>query len=177
MAVPRTVLNDLPFCLARATIGFRRFCDHTLRAVGLAGQAPGMASVLHALEELDDCTVNALVERTQFPNGTLTGLLDALERDRFIRRIRNPDDGRSRIIQLTKQGRQICAKLHERHEQVMNFLGEEFSETESDTLARLLDRLSEHMRGFAAPPAATRAKRSQNKTRPGTPPRKKATAL
>lgn len=92
-------------------LGFRRFNDRTLRAVGLKPQPPGMASVLHALEEQDDCTVNSVVQRTHLANGTLTGLLDALERDGCLQRAANPDDGRSWRIQLTPAGRRLCAKL------------------------------------------------------------------
>ena len=57
-----SVLEDLPFCLARATLGFRRFNDQTLRATGLPSLAPGEASVLHALEEEPESTVSRLVE-------------------------------------------------------------------------------------------------------------------
>src|SRR5580698_3160616 len=74
-----SILEDLPFCLARATLGFRRFNDLTLRAIDLASLAPGAASILHALQEEPSCTVNRLVEKTHLPNGTLTGLLDELQ--------------------------------------------------------------------------------------------------
>jgi DNA-binding MarR family transcriptional regulator len=80
-----SVLEDLPFCLARATLAFRRFNDLTLRAIDLASLAPGAASILHALQEEPSCTVNRLVEKTHLPNGTLTGLLDELEKMDFLR--------------------------------------------------------------------------------------------
>ena len=146
----RSILEDLPFCFARASLSFRRFNDQTLHAAGSESLAPGLASVLHAVEELGDCTVNQLVERTHLPNGTLTGLLDTLERDGRIQRTRNPEDGRSRLIGLTRNGHELCAKLHIRHRAVMRIYGEALSETEMAELTRLLGKVTACMRSHAA---------------------------
>lgn len=149
-------LDDLPFHLARAALAFRRYNDQTLLLVGLKPQAPGLATVLHVLEDLGDCRVNALVERTHLPNGTLTGLLDTLERDRCIKRIRNPDDGRSWHIGLTKKGHKLCGKLHQRHRLVMAGFRDALSGAETAELKRLLGRVTAHMRahrtGGGTPP-------------------------
>src|SRR5579863_7938917 len=125
-----SVLEDLPFCLARATLGFRRFNDLTLRAIGLASLAPGAASILHALQEERSCTVNRLVEKTNLPNGTLTGLLDDLEEDGYLARLSNPGDGRSWLVELTTQGRRLCKKLQRRHGLVMEVFGETLTDAE-----------------------------------------------
>lgn len=142
MATPRSVLADLPFLLAKATLGFRRFNDQTLRAVGVKPMAPGMATVLHAVEELGEGTVSRLVEATHLPNGTLTGLLDTLEQNKHIRRVPNPADGRSWIVGLTPQGRRLCEKLRVRHRLVLGVFGEALSQSESTEFARLLAKLS-----------------------------------
>lgn len=141
-----TILEDLPFHLARVGISFRRFNDRTLRAVGLKSQAPGMASVLHALEEQDDCAVNSLVERTHLSNGTLTGVLDSLARDGCVERARDPDDGRSWRIRLTPKGRRLCGQLDQRHRMVMALFREVLSEAETTELKRLLARVTACMR-------------------------------
>jgi DNA-binding MarR family transcriptional regulator len=107
-----------------------------------------MASILHALHEAGECTVNEIVERTQLPNGTLTGLLDALERDGCIERVDNPEDGRSWIVRLTSSGRRLCAKLVQRHREVMAYLRESLSDSEVNDLARLLTKATEHMRRY-----------------------------
>ncbi len=143
-----SVLEDLPFCLARATLAFRRFNDQTLRAVGLPSLAPGEASILHALQEEQRCTVNRLVERTHLPNGTLTGLLDELEREGFLARFSNPEDGRSWLVGLTAPGLRFCRKLQKRHEMVMEVLGESLAEPEQAELVRLLEKVTEWMRAY-----------------------------
>ena len=148
MSKLRPIFEDLPFYLARATLSFRRFNDQTLRSVGLDRMAPGLATVVHAVEEIDECTVNRLVEKTHLPNGTLTGLLDSLQNDGYIQRIRNPDDGRSWLIELTESGRELCAKLRARHRLTMAHFRKTFSETETIELERLLEKAVDSMRSY-----------------------------
>ena len=146
--VSRSVLGDLPFCLARSALGFRRFNDMTLRALGLPSLAPGAASILHALQEERGCTVNRLVERTHLPNGTLTGLLDELEGKDYLERYPNPLDGRSWLVELTAQGLRLCAKLQKRHAMVMEVLGDTLSDAEQAELIRLLGKATRCMRAY-----------------------------
>ena len=143
-----SVLEDLPFCLARATLSFRRFNDQTLRAIGLPSLAPGAASVLHALQEEQRCTVNRLVERTHLPNGTLTGLLDELEGEGYLARFSNPEDGRSWLVGLTARGLRLCKKLQTRHGLVMEVFGEALTDTEQAELVRLLGKVTQCMRAY-----------------------------
>lgn len=159
MTPPRTVLDDLPFCLAQTSLVFRRFGDHALRASGLESQAPGRATLLHALDEFGDSPVNVLVEKSRLPNGTVTGLLDALEDENLIRRTRNPDDGRSWIVGLTPQGERVCAKLRTRHRRVMSVFGEALSPSETGQLVTLLTKLSSHLDAYVA------ARESRGRTR------------
>jgi DNA-binding MarR family transcriptional regulator len=142
------VLEDLPFCLARATLAFRRFNDLTLRAIGLASLAPGAASILHALHEERSCTVNRLVEKTHLPNGTLTGLLDELEEDGYLTRLSNPEDGRSWLVELTTQGLRLCKKLQRRHGLVMEVFRETLTDAEQAELVRLLGKVTQCMRAY-----------------------------
>ena len=175
-----TILEDLPFYLARAVVNFRRFNDRTLRAVGLESQAPGIASVLHALDEQDDCTVNSLVERTHLPNGTLTGLLDNLERDRCIQRVPNPADRRSWRIRLTAKGRRLCVKLQQRHRMVMAMFHDALSDQETAELKRLLAQVTARMRTYTSeedrPPARTPVRSRDSKSAVKPPRRRRQTA-
>lgn len=144
-----SVLEDIPFCLARASLAFRRFNDHSLRLSGLPSLPPGAASVLHVLqEEQQRCTVNLLVERTHLPNGTLTGLLDALEGEGYLARFSNPEDGRSWLVGLTAPGLRLCTKLQKRHGMVMEAFGDVLTAAEQVELARLLGKATDCMRAY-----------------------------
>ncbi len=151
-----SVLDDLPFHLARAALVFRKFNDETLRAIGLHSQAPGMASVLHALHEQDECTIGILVSKTHLPNGTLTGILDRLERDRLIQRVQNAEDGRSWRIRLTKKGRGLCGDLRRRHRLVMRLFSDVLTARETAELKRMLTRVTGRMRDYHRKPGSKR---------------------
>lgn len=155
MNAPNSILEDLPFYLARASLVFRRFDDRTLRSRGIESMPTGMASVLHVLKERDGCAVNDLAKKTHIPNGTLTGLLDSLERKGHIIRTRSPIDGRSRIIRLKSSGLELCEKLSERHRYVMSLFGEALTQEESLELKRILGKLTHQMRNHTTEPSST----------------------
>ncbi len=53
-----------------------------------------------------------LARRADLTSGAMTSRLDALEKERLVRRLRDPDDRRSVLVELTEKGL-------ERHEQAM----------------------------------------------------------
>ena len=128
-----------------------------------------MASVLHALAEGDNCPVSSLVKKTQLPNGTLTGLLDALEEDGRIERTDNPRDGRSWIIRLTPAGRAFCARLEERHKVVMSVFQDALTEEEAAELRRLLEKTTSTMRVHVGGGVAAASSRRSRKPVPKAP--------
>jgi DNA-binding MarR family transcriptional regulator len=162
---PYSILEDLPFCLARATLGFRRFNDQTLRAIGLPALAPGGASILHAVQEERCCTINRLVERTHLPNGTLTGLLDELEKAGYLARFANPEDGRSWLVGLTAPGLRLCGKLQKRHGVVQEVFGETLTAAEQAELVRLLGKVTQCMRAYRPAKRPVPARRRQESRR------------
>lgn len=167
-----TILEDLPFYIARAAVAFRRFNERSVRAVGVEPQAPGIASILHALSEQDDCTVSSLVGRTGLPNGTLTGLLDTLEADRCIQRVPNPVDGRSWCIRLSAKGRRLCVKLEERHRVVMTMFRDTLSDRETVQLKRLLARVTDRMRRYVSEEDSIAVRTPQRQSGPAAKPLK-----
>lgn len=53
-------------------------------------------------------TPSEISERTLISSGTMTGTLDALEFNGWIRRIPNPDDRRSVFVEITDEGQAIA---------------------------------------------------------------------
>jgi DNA-binding MarR family transcriptional regulator len=146
----RSGLEDLPFYLVRAAVAFRRMNDCALRQVGMKSQPLGAGSVLHVMFEQDSCTVKSLVEQTQIPNGTLTGVLDGLERGGFIRRADNAKDGRSWLIQLTAKGEAMRDQVKRRHEIITELFEEALSPSETAAIKRALRRLTESMNNYVS---------------------------
>lgn len=154
---PVTLLEDVPFHLARLGIAFTRLGTQTLREEGLGPQAPGTGSVLHALFEMDDIPAKELVERTHLPKGTLSGILDRLEAADWIVRYPNPNDGRGCCVRLTKKGRALEPRMRRRHARIMLTLQEALGERDYHALTRLLDKATRAMR--EATDASTRESR------------------
>jgi DNA-binding MarR family transcriptional regulator len=82
-----------------------------------------------------------LARRADLTSGAMTSRLDALEKEGLVRRLRDPDDRRSVIVELTQKGRQ-------KHEQGMGIqaqkealIAEALTEREKEQLNALLRRV------------------------------------
>jgi len=162
-------LSELPFLLVRSTHAFRAFADASLAEAGLAETIrPGMGAVYYALLEADGCAVKHLVDTLRIPNGTLTGLLDAMERGGLVQRLPDPQDGRAWQVFLTPQGKALRQRMQARHERVLEVLHEGFTADESRQLREMLSRVVENMCGYleasrSATPAPVPAKKERVK--------------
>jgi DNA-binding MarR family transcriptional regulator len=63
--------------------------------------------ILAALGELQSVAVNALAERLDIERTAMGKMLGFLERDGFVKIRQSPTDGRSRIVELTPEGRDL----------------------------------------------------------------------
>jgi DNA-binding MarR family transcriptional regulator len=168
----RNGLDDLPFYLARTAVAFRRVNDCALREAGLKSQPLGAGSVLHVLFEQKCCTVKSLAEQTDIPNGTLTGVLNGLEQEGFIRRVENAEDGRSWLIQLAPKGEAIRKKMKRRHEIIVRLFEKTLSPKETVVAKSALHRLTKAMNDYVG----ANRNRSIQKARKDSQPRDKSCA-
>lgn len=83
----------------------RRVLGRLLRARGVAELNPGQGRILFALWQGDGITVTELAGRTSLEKSTLTRMLDRLERDRMVERVRPPENRRTVRVALTPQAR------------------------------------------------------------------------
>jgi DNA-binding MarR family transcriptional regulator len=83
----------------------------------------------------------------------VTGIIDRLERQDLLRRVPNPEDGRSRFIELTPGQEQVfAAALDSTNEQLHELLSS-FSERERRRLVRIVDRIAGALDGGVPPTA------------------------
>ncbi|QWS32507.1 MarR family winged helix-turn-helix transcriptional regulator [Curtobacterium aetherium] len=81
----------------------------------------------------------------------VTGIIDRLERQGMLQRVPNPEDGRSRFIQLTPgQEGVFAAALDSTNEQLHELLSS-FSERERRRLVRIVDRIVAALDGGVPP--------------------------
>ena len=68
---------------------------------GLEDLAGARGRVIFALWNEDNIPIKKLVEKTSLDKATLTGIIDRLERDGYVKRIPSPDDKRVTLISRT----------------------------------------------------------------------------
>ena len=115
--------------------------DETLDQLGLNVTDWHVLTALRWAGEPYRRKAGELARRADLTSGAMTSRLDALEKEGLVRRLRDPDDRRSVIVELTEQGR-------EKHEQAMGvqmqkelLLAEALTDREKEQLNGLLRRV------------------------------------
>jgi DNA-binding MarR family transcriptional regulator len=115
------------------------------RYVGKFGTTTQQWAVLGALARPlvrdDGMTVKDLIEFLDVSRQNLTAVLDRLEGRGWIKRNKDKDDGRSKRIRLTGEGKSTWARMQEPIEAFYSAALGTFSHDDQLALYRLLDRL------------------------------------
>jgi len=119
----------------------KRMHDETLDQIGLTFSDWHVLTSLHWAGEPYRRSAGELARHADLTSGAMTSRLDALESEGLVRRLRDPNDRRSVLIQLTDKGRQ-------KHEQAMDIQGkkeallaEALTDREKEQLNALLRRV------------------------------------
>ncbi len=98
------------------------------------------------LEKTGDCprptTPAELADLASVSRATVTGLLDSLERDGFVRRVPDPTDRRQMSVSLTPKGQSFMHDILPDHFRLLTRLMGNLSDNEQKTLSRLLTKVS-----------------------------------
>jgi DNA-binding MarR family transcriptional regulator len=111
-----------------------------------------LASIGAGQPLLNSLAVIEISERTLTSSATITATIDALERRGWVRRVRNPDDRRSVLVEITDEGQAVTDRLLPgiRKLDVAIFAG--LSSAERATLLRLLAKVLKQLAIVAAEP-------------------------
>ena len=97
----------------------------------------------------DDClpprprTPAELADAARVTRATMTGLIDTLERDGFVRRVPNPEDRRMLSVVLTAKAEKFLREMLPGHFKLMAALTCKLNERERQTLVGLLNKIIE----------------------------------
>lgn len=125
------------YLVNRASRLFRNFSNGRLKEMGLGdGQVP----VLMTLSDGEPATQKELAKKAGVEQPTMAQMLARMERDDLIERWADPEDGRSSLVQLTRQAMDhipaVIMTLQAANEVALRG----FSEAESRQLTELLGR-------------------------------------
>jgi len=82
-----------------------------------------------------------LAEAASVTRATMTGLIDTLERDGFVKRVPDTEDRRMMSVMLTTKAERFLAGMLPGHFQLMATLARTLSERERQTLVQLLNKI------------------------------------
>jgi len=119
-----------------------RFARRADEAMGIT---PSRASALSVLVFAGPQTLTALADAEQVTTATMSRLVDALEKEKLVRRYPDVNDARAIRIEATPRGRQILERGRERRLDRLEELLEGVSEREARIVreaAEIVDRLS-----------------------------------
>jgi DNA-binding MarR family transcriptional regulator len=136
--LPPAIAERLGFLLGRSHLQLLSLVGPALDRPGFSGKHLGCLSVIAAEGPL---TQQRLGERIGIDRTTMVALVDALEREGFVERRRDPEDRRAYALLATAKGRRwlerSTAKVLEAEREFLAPL----SAGERDTLVSLLQRL------------------------------------
>src|SRR3954465_13114767 len=97
----------------------------------------------------DECvpgprTPAELADPAGVTRATMTGLIDTLERDGFVKREPDPDDRRMMSVRLTPEGERFLTNFLPGHFQAIASLMSPLTEAERKTLVQLLGKVQQH---------------------------------
>jgi DNA-binding MarR family transcriptional regulator len=106
------------------------------------------------LEKTGDCprptTPAELADLASVSRATITGLLDTLERDGFVRRQPDPADRRQMSVHLTPKGQEFMHGILPDHFRLITRLMSNLSDREQQTLSGLLTKVSMQAAGLGS---------------------------
>jgi MarR family transcriptional regulator, 2-MHQ and catechol-resistance regulon repressor len=129
--------------LAECMQGFERYSAESVRACGLT---PPQFDLIATLGNTPGMSCKELGEKTLITKGTLTGVIDRLEKKGLVERIRNGTDMRSFFVRLTPSGerlfREAFPKVVAQGKQLFTPYGEDDFKALEATLAKLKERIA-----------------------------------
>lgn len=94
-----------------------------------------------------------LAEQSNVTRATMTGLIDTLERDGFVKRAADADDRRMMRVMLTRKAEKFLERMLPGHFQLMADLMAPLSQSERKTLVNLLNKILQNTATLNTDPA------------------------
>ena len=119
----------------------RKMLDETLEPYGLASGDWKVLSTLRWAGKPYRRSAGELARSADLSSGAMTNRLDHLEQAGFVERLRDPDDGRGVLVQLTPKGLRLHREAIGAQAEKEALLGAALTEREKRQLETLLRRV------------------------------------
>jgi DNA-binding MarR family transcriptional regulator len=134
----------------------RRITKELARRADLTGP---QLTVLKLLEGVGDMSLSELSDRIRAQNSTVTGIIDRMEREGLVVRVRSTEDRRVVHIRLTDKGAKIANEIAVEPMEIFRSALESLTAGEMRELIKLLTKIARRVQSLVkrAPPGRSRA--------------------
>ncbi len=128
--------------LARAFHTMNALADRNINTFGLTTPQFG---ALECLGHLGSMTIGQLCKKMLVSGGNMTVVIDNLEREGLVERIRDTADRRKILVRLTEKGRRLFKKIFVEHAEYIAELTSVLTAEEQEEVSRLLKKLGKNL--------------------------------
>ncbi len=129
----------LVIALSRSTQSLQR---RGLKVVKEGGLTSSQFGVLEVLYHKGDLRISEIIEKTLSTGGNMTVVIDNLEKEKLIKRYRDPKDRRATLVSITEEGKELMEVIFPKHVDDLREIFEVLSNEEKEILFVLLKKVS-----------------------------------
>lgn len=135
--------QSIAIAIKSASLNFDKLANRLLSSVELT---PAQYRIIKVLMKNPPATLRQVdIERIfNMSNPTVTGLVNTLEKQGFLIRIANPNDSRSKVLQLTEKSEAMRETFYAIGEQLEREFTACLSDEEKALLLPMLNKLANH---------------------------------
>jgi len=120
---------------------FRTIEAQAMRSIQSLSICPSDFGVLEVLLHKGPMPINTIAKKVLLTSGSITALVDRLEKRGLVERFDHPTDRRLRLVRLTEPGQDFIKKAFASHEEHMDEAVSSMSTNELTDLIQLLKKL------------------------------------
>lgn len=121
----------------------RRLTKGFAAQFGLTGP---QLTVVKLLDSIGDMSLSELSERIRAQNSTVTGIIDRMEREGLVTRMRSKDDRRVVHIRLSPKGRELAGRIPLEPMEMLRESLESLGPTDARDLLRILTKVAKKVK-------------------------------
>ncbi|HSV96385.1 MAG TPA: winged helix DNA-binding protein [Spirochaetota bacterium] len=138
--------NNLVYALGRLRRRALCILEREMTRRGINGIAPSFGDVFMIVAAGGPMSMKEIARRTYKDKSTITGVVKALERHGYFKRVADPEDGRATLISITPKAVKIIPALGEISALMNERLFGGLSARQSRTLFLLLEKMSSNLK-------------------------------
>lgn len=124
--------------LSRADQKVGKLSYETIRSSGLTTSQFAVLEVLYSKGDLKICQI---IDSILTTSGNITVIIKNLEKEGFIKKLKDPEDSRAVLISLTENGKEVIEDILPKHFENIKNIFSVLDEEEKEQLIKILSKI------------------------------------